>query len=233
MFFGFLYGSVFGSEEILPALIMRPMANINNLLVSAVVFGVILICISYIYGIFNAVKEKNLKEGLLGENGLAGFLFYLLLLYTVFQIFILKEHLFPLIVIVLIILPFIILFKQPLAHLLLPADKFYKKLSANEFIEGSFGIIEMLLSMLSNTISFLRVGAFALNHVGLYIAFLTLANMMKTSWGSWAVLVVGNIVILSLEGLIVFIQALRLEYYELFSKYYRGNGVEYSPEKIS
>ena len=156
-----------------------------------------------------------------------------MLLYTVFQIFILKEHLFPLIVIVLIILPFIILFKQPLAHLLLPADKSYKKLSANEFIEGSFGIIEMLLSMLSNTISFLRVGAFALNHVGLYIAFLTLANMMKTSWGNWAVLAVGNIVILSLEGLIVFIQALRLEYYELFSKYYRGNGVEYSPEKIS
>lgn len=233
MFFGFLYGSVFGSEEILPALIMRPMANINNLLVSAVVFGVILICISYTYGIFNAIKEKNFKEGLLGENGLAGFLFYLLLLYTVFQIFILKEHLFPLIIVVLIILPFIILFKQPLAHLLLPADKSYKKLSANEFIEGSFGIIEMLLSMLSNTISFLRVGAFALNHVGLYIAFLTLANMMKTSWGNWAVLVVGNIVILSLEGLIVFIQALRLEYYELFSKYYRGNGVEYSPEKIS
>jgi len=86
--------------------------------------------------------------------------------------------------------------------------------------------------MLSNTISFLRVGAFALNHVGLYIAFVTLARMMSTSWGNIAVLVLGNIVIITLEGLIVFIQALRLEYYELFTKYYRGDGIEYVPVKI-
>ena len=71
-----------------------------------------------------------------------------------------------------------------------------------------------------------------MNHVGLYIAFATLARMMNTSWGNLAVLVLGNIVIIALEGLIVFIQALRLEYYELFTKYYRGDGIEYIPVKI-
>jgi V/A-type H+-transporting ATPase subunit I len=76
------------------------------------------------------------------------------------------------------------------------------------------------------------VGAFALNHVGLYIAFATLARMMSTSWGNLAVVVLGNIIIIGLEGLIVFIQALRLEYYELFTKYYRGDGIEYVPVKI-
>jgi len=86
--------------------------------------------------------------------------------------------------------------------------------------------------MLSNTISFLRVGAFALNHVGLYIAFATLARMMSTSWENLSVLVLGNVVIIVLEGLIVFIQTLRLEYYELFTKYYRGDGIEYDPAKI-
>ena len=86
--------------------------------------------------------------------------------------------------------------------------------------------------MLSNTISFIRVGAFALNHAGLFIAFVTMANMMKSSIGSIAVLVIGNIIVIGLEGLVVFIQGLRLEYYELFSKYYEGGGVEYKPVRL-
>ena len=232
--FGFLYGSVFGSEDIIPALIIRPMFNINNMLITAVAFGVILILFSYMIGIINAVKEKDIKEGLLGENGLAGLLFYLLLLYTVFRVFVLHQPQLPLITITLGFLLFIILLKEPLGFRLFHSgvDKSFRKLSANDYIEEGFGLIEMLLSMLSNTISFLRVGAFALNHVGLYIAFLTLAKMMKTAWGNWTILAVGNIVILTLEALIVFIQALRLEYYELFTKYYRGDGIEYIPVKI-
>ncbi len=231
--FGVLYGSVFGSEEIIPALLIRPMANINNMLITAVAFGVIFIFFSYIFGIINAKKESNLKEGLLGENGLAGLLFYLLLLYTIFRVFVLHQEFLPLITISLLSLLVIILFKEPLAsRLFYKGTESSRKLSANDYIEEGFGLIEMLLSMLSNTISFLRVGAFALNHVGLYIAFLTLANMMRSAWGNWAVLVIGNIVILTLEALIVFIQALRLEYYELFTKYYRGDGIEYAPAKI-
>jgi len=230
--FGFLYGSVFGSEEILPALVIRPMANIENMLIIAVFFGIILISLSYIFNIINTIKEKNLEEGLLGQNGLAGFILYLLLLYTVYQAFIIHNDLLPVLIIILPVLLCIMLFKKSIASKLFHLNKIYKKLSANDYIEEGFGIIEMLLSMLSNTISFLRVGAFALNHVGLYIAFLTLANMMSSAWSNWVVLVVGNIVILTLEALIVFIQALRLEYYELFTKYYRGDGIEYVPLKI-
>jgi V/A-type H+-transporting ATPase subunit I len=230
--FGFIYGSVFGSEKILSPLIIRPMANINYMLVAAVVFGIVLILSSYIYNIINSSLEKNIEEGLFGRNGAVGFAFYLILLYTIFRVFVTHSNILPVLVYIMVGLILLMLFKQPLSYKLTHIDKLYRGSPANYYIEEGFGIIETLLSMLSNTISFIRVGAFALNHVGLYIAFVTLARMMNTSWGNLAVLVLGNIVIIALEGLIVFIQALRLEYYELFTKYYRGDGIEYVPVKI-
>ena len=138
----------------------------------------------------------------------------------------------PILIYIMVGLLLLMLFKEPLSNKLAHNDKLYRESPANYYVEEGFGVIETLLSMLSNTISFLRVGAFALNHAGLYIAFATLAGMMSTSWGNLAVLILGNIVIIALEGLIVFIQALRLEYYELFTKYYRGDGIEYIPVQI-
>ena len=231
--FGFLYGSVFGSEEILPALLIRPMANINDILIMSVIFGVILLLSSYVYSIINFSQERNIEEGLFGRNGLVGLSFYLILLYNIFQIFIAKHNILPVYIILMIGLLLLMLFRVPLSQMLTHSNNHSGEFSINYYIEEGFGIIETLLSMLSNTISFLRVGAFALNHVGLYIAFLTLARMMSTSWGNWIVLILGNIIILTLEALIVFIQALRLEYYELFTKYYRGDGIEYTPVKMN
>jgi len=230
--FGFIYGSVFGSEEILSPLIIRPMENINVMLVAAVVFGVVLILSSYVINIINSSFEKNMEEGLFGRNGAVGLAFYLILLYTVFRVVVTHNNIMPILVYIMLGLLLLMLFKQPLANKLAHTDKLYKESPANYYVEEGFGVIETLLSMLSNTISFLRVGAFALNHAGLYIAFATLAGMMSTSWGNLAVLILGNIVIIALEGLIVFIQALRLEYYELFTKYYRGDGIEYIPVQI-
>jgi len=230
--FGFIYGSVFGSEKILSPLIIRPMANINLMLVAAVLFGIVLILSSYIYNIINSSLEKNIEEGLFGRNGAAGFAFYLILLYTIFRVVVTHSNILPALAYIMAGLLLLMVFKEPLSNKLTHADKLYRESPANYYIEEGFGIIETLLSMLSNTISFLRVGAFALNHVGLYIAFATLARMMSISWGNLSVLVLGNIVIITLEGLIVFIQALRLEYYELFTKYYRGDGIEYVPVKI-
>ncbi|GAB4114651.1 MAG: V-type ATPase 116kDa subunit family protein [Candidatus Caldatribacteriota bacterium] len=233
MIFGFLFGSVFGSEEILPALLVRPMENINNLLIFSVILGVLLISSSYIFNFINTKNKKTSGEMLFESNGLAAFTFYILLLYVIFRVFIKPGTLLPILWISLLGLLLVIFFKELLISKLFPHEKEYKRISLNEYVEGGFGIIEMLLSMLSNTISFIRVGAFALNHVGLYIAFLTLSRMVNSSWGSWAILILGNIIILTLEALIVFIQALRLEYYELFTKFYRGNGIEYVPIRIN
>jgi len=230
--FGFIYGSVFGSEKILPPLIIRPMANINYMLVAAVVFGILLILSSYIYNLINSGIEKNIVEGLFGRNGVVGLAFYLIFLYAIFRVVVTHSNISPALAYTMMGLLLLMVFKEPLANKLIHADKLYRGSPADYYIEEGFGVIETLLSMISNTISFLRVGAFALNHVGLYIAFATLARMMSTSWGNLAVVVLGNIIIIGLEGLVVFIQALRLEYYELFTKYYRGDGIEYSPAEI-
>ena len=87
----------------------------------------------------------------------------------------------------------------------------------------------MFLSMLSNTLSFIRVGAFALTHAGMFMAFDTIAEMCGGGVAGVIILIIGNIFIICLEGLIDFIQCLRLEFYELFGKYYEGNGTEFIP----
>jgi len=230
--FGFIYGSVFGSEEIIPPLIIRPMANINYILMTGVIFGIALILSAYIYNIINSGIEKNVERGLFSRNGVAGLIFYLILLYTIFRVLVTHSSISSAFVCIMIGLILLMVFKQPLANRLIHADKLYQESPVNYYMEEGFGVIETLLSIISNTLSFIRVGAFALNHVGLYIAFATMARMMSNSWGSLAILVLGNIIIIGLEGLIVFIQALRLEYYELFTKYFRGDGIEYVPAKI-
>lgn len=117
--------------------------------------------------------------------------------------------------------------------LILFNDKLTKILTSKKeqenapFVEKIFETIEMLLSFASNTISFLRLAAFAINHVGLCMAVYLLADMTSGA-GSIIISIIGNIVVIVLEGLIVGIQILRLEYYELFSRFYSGDGVEYN-----
>jgi len=231
MVFGALYGSVFGFEELIPALLIRPMENINVMLISAIVLGVVILTVAFIYNLINALKHRNVEEGLLGRNGIAGLLFYWTLLIVVL-LYVRNGSLplpLPSIILILGLLMGLIVIKHPLANWLTKKRPLYNEPVADYYIEGGFGIVETLLSMLSNTISFIRVGAFALNHVGLFIAFLTMAEMIRSSAGSIIILIIGNLVIIGLEGLIVFIQGLRLEYYEVFSKFYSGNGIPYRP----
>ncbi len=91
--------------------------------------------------------------------------------------------------------------------------------------------LETLTGYVSNTLSFLRVAAFSLNHVALAIAVFTLAAMMDTA-GHGLTVFLGNVFIMVLEGAIVTIQVLRLEYYEGFSRFFSGDGIEFRPLKL-
>ncbi len=232
MLFGALYGSIFGSEELIEPLLIRPMANINTMLIGAIVLGMVLITISYIYSLANLYSSKNVEEGLFGREGLAGFMFFLTLIFAVWgkATGSLTAGIgLPIGIMAALLL--VMVFKQPLTGLL-TGHRLYEESPGDYYIEAGFGVVETVLSVASNIISFIRVGAFALNHVGLYIAFATMAEMLNSKVGGIIVLVIGNIMIIGLEGLIVFIQSLRLEYYELFSKYYSGYGVEYRPVSL-
>lgn len=236
--FGVVYGSFFGFEEVLPSLgikpLIRPMDRINDVLLYAIVFGIALLLIGYAYGLINAYRRKDVENGIFGKDGVVGLLFYILVLTFILLKFTGKSTLMPdgIWYALLIILLVITVIKQPLANLVKGKKPLYDESVADYYVEGGFGVLETLLSMFSNTVSFVRVGAFALNHVGLFMAFAALAKMMNSGFGGAFMYVLGNIIIIGLEGLIVFIQGLRLEYYELFSKYYDGAGTAFEPVKM-
>ena len=81
------------------------------------------------------------------------------------------------------------------------------------------------MSFVTNSMSYLRVGGFVLSHAGMMLVVMTLVKM--TSNAGIIVLILGNIFVMVLEGLVVGIQSLRLEYYEMFSRYYNGGGRKY------
>lgn len=245
--FGFLFGSFFGNEEWIPhivrnvfgsesfaaRLIIHPMENMNLILISAVVFGVILILFGFGYSMINCLKVSNIKDGLFGRNGLAGLIFYIALLLIVYDIAVAPIIIPKVILIACIIISMaVMVIREPLANTIQNKLPLYHEEISSYYVESGFDILETILSLASNTISFIRVGAFALNHVGLFLAFKTMADMANGGITGIIIMIIGNIIIIGLEGLIVFIQGLRLQYYELFGKYFRGEGIEFTPVKF-
>jgi V/A-type H+-transporting ATPase subunit I len=100
-------------------------------------------------------------------------------------------------------------------------------------MEGIVEILETLSGYISNTVSFLRVGAFALSHAVLSFIIWTMADKVReAALGSiWSLLIIvfGNLVIIFLEGMIVAIQVTRLQYYEFFSKFFTETGAAFRP----
>jgi len=98
-------------------------------------------------------------------------------------------------------------------------------------VQAVFELFETLVSLLSNTLSYVRVGAFAVAHVGLSAVIFILATLVGPTRGIgyWIVVAIGTVFIVGFEGLIVGIQTMRLEYYEFFSKFFKGGGIEHQP----
>ena len=95
-------------------------------------------------------------------------------------------------------------------------------------VQGFFEMFETLLSYFSNTISFIRIGAFAVSHAAIMEVVLQLAGA-ESGNPNWFGVIFGNLFVCGFEGLIVGIQVLRLEYYEMFSRFYKGSGRAFDP----
>ncbi len=243
MIFGTIYDSFFGYEDVISGVVMgitgkpieslffiRPMENINFLLMASVVFGIGLLLIAFGYGIYNKMRARDIKEGVFGRNGIAGLVFYLSFLSLIgTALGVVKGiSMIPFFVICGLCM-LSILFREPVTNMISGHRPLYHESKGDYYMESGFETVETILSLFSNTMSFIRVGAFALNHVGLFIAFHTMAALIGGLVGEVSMFIVGNVMILVLEGLIVFIQGLRLMFYELFSKYYTGEGFDYKP----
>lgn len=102
----------------------------------------------------------------------------------------------------------------------------------SDMAEAIFKPVEIVLSLVTNTISFVRVAAFGLAHAALAgCVYLIAYNLGNLPGFKESVIIEGNIGVILFEGLIVFIQALRLEFYEFFSKFFQSQGREFKPLK--
>jgi len=217
--FGFLYGSIFGFEEkIIPALWMSPLHDPFLMLEMALYWGISFILIATSMTIINRWQEGHYAHALFDSTGLAGIFLYLGGFYAAQRALI--DGIFDTHEQLALGLPLLVI---------LGYKWFENKLPIGErvlvtLIEG----FDSILSYVANTLSFLRVAAFSLNHVALAIAVFTIASMLGTV-GEWMVIILGNIFIIIVEGAIVTIQILRLEYYEGFSRFFNGDGRAFSP----
>lgn len=225
VFFGVMYGSIFGFEELIPAVWMKPMDNIMNVLMLAIGFGVLLILIAMVLNVINAVRAREYGRLLFNQSGLMGIICYGTV--AVCALLMLSGHGLPATVIIglAVGVPLIaILLKEPLSHFIEKKKPLMPEGSKAMFlVEALVEVFDVVLSYATNTISFVRVGAFALSHAGMMGVVMTLAGLEKGN-PNWIVIVFGNILVAGLEGLVVGIQVLRLEYYEMFSRFYKGNG---------
>ncbi len=216
--FGWLYGSVFGFEEVLPALWLSPIHEPILMLTLALYWGIGFILLATAITIVNAWQAGHYSAALFNHTGVSGMVFYISSLAAVHQWMMTqtvgtKQQ-------IALLLPLLIILgykwhdnKLPLVERVLVTS-----------VEG----FESVLNYLSNTLSFLRVAAFSLNHAALAIGVFTLAGLLETP-SNWLVIVLGNLFIVILEGAIVTIQVLRLEYYEGFSRFFSGDGRAFRP----
>ncbi len=202
--FGLLFGSVFGLEGILPALWVHPIEAPQAVLLPPLLVGAVLLLTGIGLGALEAHWHGTLHDWWFEQGGLlCGYLVVLGL------------------------------FLPPLAWFaaLGLAAWLGQRLQAawaRRDLAGLFGglfeWLEQSVRLLVNTLSFARVGAFALAHAGLSLATVQLAETLPWTAGSIAVIVFGNLVVLCLEGLIVSIQTTRLMLFEFFLRFLRGEG---------
>ena len=227
--FGFMYGSIFGFEHVIPHLWLNPMENVMTVLITAVAFGMALIIIAMILNIVNGIKAKDYEKIFFDTNGVSGLIFYTALITCVALIF--TGNTLPGIGVLIIFfgIPLLLIFlREPITHFIEKKKKLFPENKVMFFVESLFELFEILLSYVTNSISFLRVGAFAMSHAAMMGVVMLLAGAESGNPNIF-VIVLGNIFVAAMEGLIVGIQVLRLEYYEMFSRFYRGTGKEFKP----
>jgi len=245
--FGALYGSIFGFEGHLieeylhfhfEPMWMSPLENILTILGLAIDAGILILLFSFLLGLFNNVRSRDWAHFWFGHTGIVAICFYLCFL-TILDGLLGTTPIAPKIAagISQFPLPFNIL--TPVFALGVMFNSLFRNMLEGHrpLIEGGIGmflvtsfmdLFEGTISMLSNTLSFVRVGAFAVAHGGLSLAFFKLAGEEPTA-GFWITLLIGNIFIVGFEGLIVYIQTMRLHYYEILGKFFHGGGMRFEP----
>lgn len=247
---GLVTGEFFGNETVLrpfalfvtglfgtpraPILKVMPSSDPNSIFVIFGIFGVtialgfLINSIGVIVNICNNALCKKWGNVFFGKSGLAGLLFYWYV--VAFAISIAVFHHSPVVYdwIIIGVTLFLSAFGEPFERLFNGERPVVENGAGSLVIGGIVELIEVVSNYLSSTISFVRVGAFALAHAVLGF----IMEMMSAKCGPVGgifVLIVGNAIVVVLEGMIVAIQVIRLQYYEFFSKFFNETGTEFKP----
>ena len=230
--FGFLYGSVFGFEEVLKPLWIRPLEDIMDILLATVGIGVGLLSLGMIYNIINAGLARRWGRLLFDHNGLAGLAFYWSLIGLAASGFVGDLPVSPTTLATLAVVSGLaVAFAELLEHLIEGNRPLVEGSFSTYLMQAFFELFETVIGLLSNTLSYVRMGAFAVAHGGLSLVVFIMAEIVSPArgLGYWIVVVLGNLFVIGFEGMIVGIQTLRLEYYEFFSKFFSGSGMRHCP----
>ena len=208
--------------------------KIVMILLAAVAIGISLVVVAMGLNIYSSFKQGDVGRALFGSSGCAGLVFYCSIIFGVAGQLVLGLQVFSLAYILcLIVLPYLLIFFGEPLGLLIAGEKDWQPESWGGYIlEHAIESIEFLLEYVTNTVSFLRVGAFVLVHAGMMTVVFVLAQTAPAV-AYWPVVVLGNVFVMVLEALLVAIQVLRLEYYEMFSRFYSGEGRPYEPVKLN
>ncbi|MDD5555880.1 MAG: V-type ATPase 116kDa subunit family protein [bacterium] len=236
--FGLLYGSVFGLEGVIRPLWVRPMSDAAFFLKAAVVFGIAVVSLGIVLNIANALRSRDWVQGIFDRTGLLAGVIYWGGIGLVVRALLRGGRTPPAAVILAVGIPVALLFmKAPAARLLGKSARLFPDGAMTYAAETIVGLVEMFVGFVSHTLSFLRVAAFALAHAMLFMAVFSLADVIRGAAGGTVlavlVIVAGNALIILLEGIIVTVQALRLEYYEFFGEFFSADGQRYEPVRLA
>jgi V/A-type H+-transporting ATPase subunit I len=224
--FGILYGSFFGLE--FPSLWIKPMNSIVEIFRISILFGIVMITGGILLNVINALKDRDYIKVIFDKAGLIAGITYWTGIAIISKALVSKAGFQP-VYVAIFIACVLLLFLKPLAELIV---KKKRQPALTAFMESTIDILEIVMGYLANTVSFIRIAAFALAHAGLFLSIFELSRIMKNAGGTVAsviVIILGNILIILLEGLVVSIQSLRLNYYEFFSKFFMSGKRFYKP----
>ena len=253
---GILTGEFFGNGEVLepvsrflkgifddtshgPILHLMPSASSIDKLFYFLLFtmgvGFIINSIGLVINIINNFSLGRIGKAIFSKTGICGTIFFWYVVYVAVKALVFKSSVGVFDFVVLGVCLLGIFFSEPLTHLVEGHRPIMENGIVATLVEGVVELLEVVSSYLSNSVSFLRVGAFALAHAVLGYIIFTMTSLIQSNggWGgtagSIAVSIFGNLLVIVLEGMIVAIQVVRLQYYEFFSKFFTETGREFEP----
>lgn len=192
----------------------------------SIAVGFVINSVGIIINIVNSLARGKIGRAFFGKGGLAGAIFFWYVVALAVRVAAFGHNVAPYDWIVIGAALFFCAFGEVFTRLVEGERPVMENGFGAAVIEAVVELLETIITYLSNSVSFLRVGAFALAHAVLGFIISTMMGLVG-GVGAVAIGIVGNAIVIVLEGMIVAIQAIRLQYYEFFSKFFGETGREF------